>query len=373
MDVLSGEALILYGAVGESFFEEGFTARDVVNALAKLKGKDVAVRINSGGGYSDEGVAIYNSLKTHNGKITVYVDGIAASAASLIAMAGSEIVMRTGSTMMVHDPMMISVGNADDMTKAIEQLNACANSMADIYADKTGRKAADIRAEMREELWLTPDDAIAKGYADRRDDDEAIEASAFDYRAYAKAPERMVALSDKRQWSNRLKKPVASAAPQQKELQQMADTITKEAAAALAETSATEAATKARTEESARTSAILAICAEAEALPMAAALITEGITAEQAKARISSAKEIRAAVALARVTHPELEASLADQWIAGGRTIDSVRAELFTKMAGIEGAQQTRSSHQATSGRDDKAAIAAMWSKAVERVNARVH
>lgn len=344
MDVLSNGDLILYGAVGDSFFEEGFTARDVVNALAKLKGKDVAVRINSGGGYSDEGVAIYNSLKAHNGKVTVYVDGIAASAASLFAMAGDEIIMRTGSTMMVHDPMMVSVGNADDMTKAIEQLNACANSMAEIYADKTGRKATEIRAEMREELWLTPDDAIAKGYADRRDDEEAIEASAFDYRAYAKAPERMVALSDKRQWSNRLKKPVASAA-QLKETQQMADTITKEAAAAQAEASAVEAATKARAEESARTTAILAICAEAEALPMAAVLISEGVTAEQAKARISSAKEIRAAVKLARVTHPQLEASLADQWIAGGKTIDSVRAELFTKMAGIEGAKPTRSAH----------------------------
>lgn len=344
MDVLSGEDIILYGAVGESFFEPGFTARDVINALAKRKGKDVSVRINSGGGYSDEGVAIYNSLKAHNGKVTVYVDGIAASAASLIAMAGSEIVMRTGSTMMVHDPMMISVGNADDMAKAIEQLNACANSMADIYADKTGRKATEIRAEMREELWLTPDEAIAKGYADRRDSEEAIEASAFDYRAYAKAPERMVALSDMRQWSNRLKKPVASAA-QPKETQQMADTVTKEAAAAQAEASATEAAAKARTEESARTSAILAICAEAEALPMAAALISEGITAEQAKVRISSAKEIRAAVELARVSCKMLDANLADKFIAAGTSIEKVRSDLFECIVAVENAKPTRSAH----------------------------
>lgn len=205
MDVLSDGEIILYGAVGESFFEDGFTARDVINALAKLRGKDVSVRVNSGGGFADEGVAIFNSLKNHDGKVTVFVDGVAASAASLIAMAGSEVVMRTGSIMMVHDPLFVTVGNAEDHAKSLEALNAIADSMADIYAEKTGRKASEMRAEMREELWLTPDDALAKGYADRKDAAEAIEAAAFDYRAYTKAPERIAALSDQRAWSNRLK------------------------------------------------------------------------------------------------------------------------------------------------------------------------
>ena len=125
----------------------------------------------------------------------------------------------------------------------------------------------------------------------------------------------------------------------------MADTITKEAAAALAETSATEAATKARTEESARTSAILAICAEAEALPMAAALITEGITAEQAKARISSAKEIRAAVDLARKSCAQIDPTMADKFIAAGTSIDKVRADLFERVVAVENVKPTRSTH----------------------------
>ena len=349
MEVNSGGELILYGAVGDSFFEPGFTARDVVNALAKLKGKDVSVRINSGGGYSDEGVAIYNSLKTHNGKITVYVDGIAASAASLIAMAGSEIVMRTGSTMMVHDPMMISVGNADDMAKAIEQLDACANSMADIYADKTGRKATEIRAEMREELWLTPDDAIAKGYADRRESEEAIEASAFDYRAYAKAPERMVALSDKRQWSNRLKKPVASAA-QLKETQQMADTITKEAAAAQAEEQSKAAVAAAM----ARFTEITEACAKAGLPTMAASLIREGATAEQVDARIKAettrVSEIRARVKAAKNSYQDLDvAALEAEYIAGGTSPEAVGDRLLTILTNVQAATAIRSTHSSYS------------------------
>ena len=125
----------------------------------------------------------------------------------------------------------------------------------------------------------------------------------------------------------------------------MADTITKEAAAALAETSATEAATKARTEEAARTTAILAICAEAEALPMAAALITEGVTAEQAKARISSAKEIRAAVDLARKSCSQIDPNMADKFIAAGTSIDKVRSDLFERVVAVENVKPTRSTH----------------------------
>ena len=94
MQVLIDGEIILYGTVGESFFEDGFTARDVINATSKMRGKPLNVRINSGGGIADEGVAIYNTLKNHDGKITVYVDGIAASAASLIAMAGEVVTMR---------------------------------------------------------------------------------------------------------------------------------------------------------------------------------------------------------------------------------------------------------------------------------------
>ena len=374
MDVSNGDGeIILYGTVGDSFFEDGFTARDVINAIAKMKGKPLNVRINSGGGIADEGIAIYNSLKNHGAKISVFIDGIAASAASLIAMAGEVITMRKGSVMMVHDPMMLSVGNAADMEKSAEALNAIADSMADLYAGKTGRKAKDIRAEMREELWLTPDQAVAKGYADSTVADEAIEASAFDYRAYTKTPEPIMALSDLRAWSNRLK--AKALAPQQKEPQQMADTLTKaEAAAETAEKvkeARETAATEATKTEAERAAGIIEACAKADVVAMASALIKDGLTVEQAKARIDGARDIKAAVALARKTCPTIDPALADQFIASGAGIEKVRADLFDKMAAAQATKPTRSQHQARTGGDDIDNVVSLWDKQVEKVNAR--
>src|SRR4051812_38410199 len=94
--------LVLNGPVGGSFFSEtGFSDNDVIEALTELEG-DITVRINSGGGSAFQGIGIFNALKAHDGKVTVAVDGIAASAASIIAMAGEDIVMREGAMMMIH-------------------------------------------------------------------------------------------------------------------------------------------------------------------------------------------------------------------------------------------------------------------------------
>jgi ATP-dependent protease ClpP protease subunit len=338
-----------------------------------MRGKPLNVRINSGGGIADEGVAIYNTLKNHDGKITVYVDGIAASAASLIAMAGEDVVMRTGSVMMVHDPMMLSIGNADDMEKAVEALNAIGDSMAALYSEKTGRKATDIRAEMRDELWLTPSEAIAKGYANRTDAETAIEASAFDYRAYTKTPEPIMALSDSRAWSNRLKAPKAAAGLKQEP--PMADMISKEAAAteaaALVKEASEKAATEATKTEQERTTGIIEACTKADVMAMAAALIKDGSTVEQAKARIDGAKGIKEAVALAHKQNQKIELSLADEFIAAGTSIETVRSKLFEKISAAEAAKPTRSAHQAKTGGDDIDNVVSLWDKQVEKVNAR--
>lgn len=369
MDLIVNGELVLYGSVGSDWFDDFFTARDVVSSLAQLKGKDINVRINSGGGIADEGVAIYNSLKNHTGTVTVYVDGIAASAASVIAMAGSKIVMRTGSVMMVHDPLMLAIGNADDMRKAIEALDAVGDAMADIYSAKTGRPAEAVRKEMRDELWMTAAEAKAKGYADDEDDSEAIEASAFDYRAYSRAPERIVELSDERTWSNRLRKVKAAAEPQPKGTQPMADTVTKEAAAAMAEAQAKDAADKATTEATERAAQIVEACVKAEAPAMAASMIRSGSSLADVTARIEGAKEIRADVAKARKACPTLDANLADQYIAAGKTIEAVRADLFERMSAVQAAKPTRSQHQASTGADDNEK--SLWAKQVDKVNAR--
>lgn len=208
MDVLLDGEIVLYGMVGDDFLVDGFTAQDVLRALAEVgRGTDVTVRINSPGGYVSHGVSIYNALKAHRGRVTVYVDALAASAASVIAMAGDEIIMRTGSIMMIHDPAGVTIGDVREHEKAIMSLDKLGDAIADIYAERTGRNAGEIRDEMREEIWLTADEAVAQKYADRldvaNDNATAIEPAAFNYRLYQNAPERFVALAEARAWDKR--------------------------------------------------------------------------------------------------------------------------------------------------------------------------
>jgi ATP-dependent protease ClpP protease subunit len=203
MAVLQDGELILYGFVGESFWGDGFTSREVIDALAEHgRDQDIVVRINSGGGYVDDGVAIFNALSNHKGKVTVIVDAMAASSASIIAMAGQERIMRKGSMLMIHDPSSVVWGTAEDMAKAIKMLEKHAENLASIYADVTGEDVEDIRADMKDETWLTADEAVDRGFATSASDRKAKAAAAHDYTVYAHAPERLVALSGKKNWSH---------------------------------------------------------------------------------------------------------------------------------------------------------------------------
>ncbi|MCJ2077890.1 ATP-dependent Clp protease proteolytic subunit [Methylobacterium sp. E-016] len=201
-------ALILYGDVGVANWAdvEGFTSNDVVAALAELgSGADVVVRINSGGGNAFEGAAIHAILSAHLGKITTVVEGIAASAASIIAMAGTERIIASGSMMMVHDPAGLTIGSADDHDDTAAMLRKLAGSMASIYAAATGRPARDHMAEMAAETWLSAIEAVAGRYATRigTAPTSATACAPFPFRAYAKAPPDLVALADAKGWSSR--------------------------------------------------------------------------------------------------------------------------------------------------------------------------
>lgn len=219
VDILVDGELILYGTVGDGLWGDGFTARDVVSALAEVgRGNDVTVRLNSGGGFASEGAAIYNALSAHRGHKTVYVDGIAASAASLVAMAGDQIVMRRGSVMMIHDPAGFTMGSATDHEKSIESLNALANSFADIYAEKTGRTVEEARADMREEIWLTPEKAVERGYATNIIDAEALEPTMFAYHLYQHPPQPVMTVANSAKPPRSARKAASTAAsPRQQE------------------------------------------------------------------------------------------------------------------------------------------------------------
>lgn len=372
MQVLIDGKIVLHGTVGFDFWDDsGFTALDVVRALATLgRDKPVEVHLNSGGGFVDEGIAIYNVLKAHKGETTCFVDGVAASAASVLAMGCDELVMNTGSVMMIHDPSGFTMGTEEDHQKSIEMLGTLGDALAEIYAEKTGRSVKEMRADMREEIWMTAQEAVDAKLADRVASDNAVEASAFDYRLYAKAPDTMRALASAKGWTMRV--PKAASAAQPKETQQMAgETVTKEAAAAQAEASAKIAVDAAL----ARAADINDICAKAGVPAMAAGLIREGTTAEQAKAKVEAeagrVKAIRDQVKMARNSCPQIEESVADSYIAAGTSADAAGRQLLEKIAAVQAAKPTRSAHQATTGESDAGSVAASWDKAVEKVNAR--
>lgn len=187
--VINGQ-IYLYGDVGDPWgWGDGFTGEQVAKALVDLGGGDVVVRINSGGGIATEGMAIYSLLKAHPGKVTVAIDGVAASAASLIAMAGDEIEMRTGAMMMIHDPSGVTRGPAKTHEDAAAFLHKLADNYAAVYALRAGMDAKDVRKLMLATTWMTADEAVAQKFATKQISEPASAMAAFDYRVYASAPE----------------------------------------------------------------------------------------------------------------------------------------------------------------------------------------
>lgn len=193
--------LVLYGTVGSSWWDEDyFTAKSVRAELAKMSG-DITVRINSGGGIASEGQAIYTMLKDYAGKVTVVIDGVAASAASLIAMAGDDIVMRLGAWMLIHDPATpwtAGRGTEQDHLKEAEALRVISNAYAAVYAARAGISTEEARAIMKEETFLDGEMAVDMGFATSIDSNaEAVAAATFDYRMYEHAPKDLRNASQK--------------------------------------------------------------------------------------------------------------------------------------------------------------------------------
>ncbi|MER7164505.1 head maturation protease, ClpP-related [Micromonospora sp. NPDC000207] len=145
----------------------GLTADDFVRDVAGLDVDQIVLHLNSPGGDAFEGVAIANVLRAHRARIVVRVDGMAASAASVIAMAGDEVVMGIGTQMMVHDAWGVGIGNAAELTKYAERLASTSNAIASAYAAKAGGTTEQWRAVMQAEAWYTAEEAVTAGLADR--------------------------------------------------------------------------------------------------------------------------------------------------------------------------------------------------------------
>ena len=150
----------------------GFEVRsaDIIQQLAGVDG-DVVVRVNSGGGDVYEGLAIMNALRAHPGEVLVIVEGLAASAASFIAVGGgTRVVCRPHAELMVHEAWSMADGNAADMTKAAGDLDRVSGNLASIYADRAGGDPGVWRERMRAETWFSAEEALAAGLVDAVED-----------------------------------------------------------------------------------------------------------------------------------------------------------------------------------------------------------
>ena len=161
-----GRVLRLEGPVDEdNFWGDEVTPSAFREELEAEEG-DVTVWINSPGGNVFAAAEIYTMLCEHKGKITVKIDAIAASAASVIAMAGDRVLMSPVAMLMVHDPMTIAMGNAKDMEKAITTLNEVKASIINAYQRKTGLSRNRISRLMEDETWMNAKKAVELGFAD---------------------------------------------------------------------------------------------------------------------------------------------------------------------------------------------------------------
>ncbi len=180
--------ITMFDVIGEDFWTGGgITAKKVTAQLRAIGDRPVEIQINSPGGDMFEGIAIYNVLREHSQPITVKVMGMAASAASIIAMAGDTIEIGAASFVMIHNCWVMAIGNRHDMRETSEWLEPFDRAMVDLYAARTGQQAADVAKWMDAETYMSGSQAIERGFAD-----ELLAADAITVDEEAKARDRDV-------------------------------------------------------------------------------------------------------------------------------------------------------------------------------------
>lgn len=162
--------ILIHEPIGENWYGDGLTSKRFADDLKALGDvSEIVVRINSPGGAVFDGIAIYNALRAHKATVEVLVEGLAASAASAIAMAGDTIRMGVGAQMMIHNPWTFALGDADDMRATADMLDQIAEGLVEIYQARTGLPKDEIRELLNAETWFTGPEAVEKGFATSSD------------------------------------------------------------------------------------------------------------------------------------------------------------------------------------------------------------
>ena len=189
---IDAKDIFIYDMIGGA----GITAKSIVDELSKAgNNTPINLRINSAGGDVFEGIAIYNSLKKHNGNINVEIEGLAASMASVIMLAGDNITASENSLIMIHNPSVGIQGESKDLTKKAELLDKIKEQMVGIYTGKTGMDEKSIVEMMNNETWLTASEAMEKGFITNVGD--AIKVEATNETIFTNAPSWVVEFKNK--------------------------------------------------------------------------------------------------------------------------------------------------------------------------------
>lgn len=158
--------LMLYGDIAESFWGDTISAKEVTEYLADLDVENIDVYINSNGGVVDTAIAINNALRRHKAKVTVNIDGIAASAATLITCAGDIVRMPKNALFMIHNPSTIAMGDSEKMRKQADVLEKYKNSIMETYLQKVNIDKEKLSELMDKETWLNAEEALEYGFID---------------------------------------------------------------------------------------------------------------------------------------------------------------------------------------------------------------
>lgn len=286
-----------------SIFEEiggwGVTAKDFISDLKKIDAKQITLSINSPGGNVFDALAMFNALRAHDATITTKVMGVAASAASVVAMAGDTIEMPANSFLMIHNPLTFAYGNADEMRDMADVLDKIAASLIGIYVARTGLPEDEVKALLDAETWLNADEALAKGFATSVIADLKIAAS-FDTDRLPEHIKAVFAAVDAKNAEEREAKPTHEEA--------LADQIN-----------------------------ALAVASGFGDLAGVWALNPDIATAAQAEAAIAEAREIRAVCTVAG------HADKAEAFIRRGASLAEARRGLFEALASASDDKQTNS------------------------------
>lgn len=169
--------------------EDDVTAKEFIDALKPLG--DIDLHINSPGGSIPAGNAIYNALRRHKGDVAIYIAGLAASMASVVAMAGNRVIMPANAMLMIHDPWTIALGNAAEMRKTADVLDKFKAGLVAAYCDKSGMDQTEVERLMSEETWITAAEAVEMGFADEMEE-PIVMAAQFDLSRYRNAPKALM-------------------------------------------------------------------------------------------------------------------------------------------------------------------------------------